>query len=80
MKCITVCKVYDTLYELGSMTVVLWTIIHVENQRIDLVSLFDLIPKGLKGIDDKVCRHLASCEEEVGIVMLGKKKTEKSKK
>jgi len=55
---IAVCKVYDTFDELGSMAVVLGAIIQVENQRVDLVSFFELYPKGFKGIDNKVCRDL----------------------
>ena len=42
---IAVCKVYDTFDELGSMAVVLGAIIQVENQRVDLVSFFELYPK-----------------------------------
>ena len=59
MESIAVRKVYDTFDELGSMAVVLGAIIHVENQRVDLVRFFELQPKGFKRINNKVCCDLA---------------------
>lgn len=61
------------------MTVVLGTVIHVEYQRVNLAGLFELGPKGLKSIDDEVCRDFALGEVEVRIVMLGEEEAEKTK-